>query len=33
LLKAGVGDEVQLRTPQGAQTLEVIAIRYEALDP
>ena len=28
LLGAGIGDLVRLRTPQGAETLEVVAIRY-----
>ena len=28
LLKARVGDEVRLQTPGGAQTLEVLAVRY-----
>lgn len=29
LLKAGIGDEVTVRTPAGAEVLEVIAISYE----
>ena len=33
LLKAGTGDEVQLRTPQGIETIEVVEIRYVALEP
>ncbi len=28
LLGAGIGDAVRLRTPQGVETLEVVAIRY-----
>jgi transcription elongation factor GreB len=32
LLKAQVGDTVLLRTPGGAEELEVLDIRYEALD-
>jgi transcription elongation factor GreB len=32
LLKAEVGDEVPLRTPHGVETIEVLAIRYLALD-
>ncbi len=32
LLRAEEGDEVALRTPQGMETLEVLAIRYVALD-
>ena len=31
LLKARVGDEVQLITPQGPQTIEVVKVRYPAL--
>jgi len=31
LLKASVGDVVTLRTPRGAEELEVIAIRYDPL--
>lgn len=31
LLKASVGDIVTLRTPRGAEELEVVAIRYDAL--
>jgi transcription elongation factor GreB len=31
LLKARVGDEVQLITPQGPQTIEIVAVRYPAL--
>jgi transcription elongation factor GreB len=30
LLKAREGDEVQLMTPGGLQTLEVLAVRYPA---
>jgi len=30
LLKARVGDEVQLMTPGGVERLEVIAVRYPA---
>ncbi|NBS98634.1 MAG: transcription elongation factor GreB [Betaproteobacteria bacterium] len=33
LLKAREGDEVQVHTPGGQQTLEVGAIRYESLEP
>lgn len=33
LLKAREGDEVQVHTPGGQQTLEVTAIRYESLEP
>ncbi|MEO8279223.1 MAG: transcription elongation factor GreB [Ideonella sp.] len=34
LLKARIGDEVMLHTPAGAETIEVIAVRYpEAADP
>ena len=32
LLKAREGDVVELRTPAGADTIEVIAIRYESVD-
>ena len=32
LLKARKGDVVELRTPAGAETIEVVAIRYEAGD-
>jgi transcription elongation factor GreB len=32
LLKASVGDVVTLRTPRGTEDLEVVAIRYDALD-
>ena len=32
LLKAEVGDEVPLRTPHGLETIEVLEIRYVALD-
>lgn len=32
LLRAEVGDEVALRTPQGVETLEVLGIRYVAID-
>jgi transcription elongation factor GreB len=28
LIKARVGDEVQLMTPGGLETLEVLAVRY-----
>lgn len=31
LLGAGVGDVVQVRTPQGTEPLEVVALRYPAL--
>ena len=30
LLGAGVGDLVRVRTPQGTESLEVVAIRYPA---
>jgi transcription elongation factor GreB len=30
LLKAREGDEVQLATPGGVETIEVIAVRYPA---
>ena len=33
LLKARVGDEVQLMTPGGLEQIEVIAVRYPAPDP
>ena len=32
LLKAQEGDEVSLRTPNGIETIEVLEIRYLALD-
>lgn len=32
LLKAHEGDTVNLRTPSGSETLEVIAVEYKALD-
>jgi transcription elongation factor GreB len=32
LLKAKVGDEVQLHTPKGLQTLDVLEVRYPAPD-
>jgi transcription elongation factor GreB len=32
LLKAREGDVVELRTPAGVDTIEVIAIRYESVD-
>jgi transcription elongation factor GreB len=32
LMKAGIGDVVELRTPAGADTIEVLAIRYGATD-
>ena len=32
LLKAEIGDEVPLRTPNGLETIEVLDIRYVALD-
>jgi transcription elongation factor GreB len=31
LLRAEVGDEVALRTPQGMETIEVLAIDYVAI--
>ena len=33
LLKARVGDEVQLVTPSGVQVLEVLQVRYPAAPP
>jgi transcription elongation factor GreB len=30
LLKARVGDVVTVRTPAGAESIEIVAIRYEA---
>jgi transcription elongation factor GreB len=32
LLKAKVGDTVTLRTPQGPEQLEIIAVRYERVE-
>lgn len=32
LIKAREGDTVVLRTPQGAEELEVLAVRYQAID-
>lgn len=32
LIKAGAGDTVTLRTPAGEESLEVVDVRYEALD-
>jgi transcription elongation factor GreB len=31
LMKASVGDVVTLRTPRGAEEIEIVAIRYEAI--
>jgi transcription elongation factor GreB len=33
LIKRGIGDRITLRTPAGEQTLEIVDVRYVALEP